>query len=129
MSNENNPRLRLMGVFKSPPGVSRDEYIREFRSLIDRIVAVPLAAKHLLKYEMAVSNSNANSALAKMSVPSPEGEVTVIITAEANKHEDMIELMNEPSLVQLAKEVNTPPLAIGTHSFMFLADFETWVDK
>ncbi|KAJ7743903.1 hypothetical protein DFH07DRAFT_1063474 [Mycena maculata] len=121
-------RARIIGVYKIPPHLSLEQFETKYKEMTDTLVALPGAAKNLVKYELSFSTNACDDPLQTMKLPSPQG--TVVVISEAESHEKMMEWLNDPELHKaLDAWRDELGFSVAESSWSFHAKVITKIDK
>ncbi|KAJ7636256.1 hypothetical protein FB45DRAFT_1055727 [Roridomyces roridus] len=93
--------VRALGIYKCPPHLSREVFIKKCEAIMDAVLASPVGQRHLVKYELLVPNESASEHLDTLGMPSHQG--TVVMVAEWASHEGMVEASTDATLVKNLK--------------------------
>ncbi|KAK7007620.1 hypothetical protein R3P38DRAFT_3028361 [Favolaschia claudopus] len=91
--------VHAVGIYKCPSHLTTAAFAQKVEAVMDAILAAPVTQRHILKYELLVSNEDGDGHIQNLGMPSHQG--TVIIVAEWASQKALTEVATDPGLVQI----------------------------
>ncbi|KAJ7776248.1 hypothetical protein B0H16DRAFT_1506041 [Mycena metata] len=114
-------RFRAIATHKVPPHLSKEKFEGKVEALVDDVVALLSAQRHLLKLELLFWNKSVEDAL--QSLGFPPAEPHVITVAESETLEHLAELLRDEEVQRLAE--NAKDLLNGASAWAADVQFRT----
>ncbi|KAJ6457623.1 hypothetical protein C8R45DRAFT_563547 [Mycena sanguinolenta] len=103
MASLRTDRVRAVALIKNKAGVSNEDTIKGAAGrLIERVRAMPLIQKNILKYELTVKVERLPTTLAS-DLGLKETDFTMMILIEADSHEKIREALTSPEYKEIVK--------------------------
>ncbi|KAJ6483112.1 hypothetical protein C8R45DRAFT_1215047 [Mycena sanguinolenta] len=103
MASLRTDRVRAIALIKNKTGVSNEDTIKSAAArLVERVKAMPLVQKNILKYELTVKVDRLPTTLAH-DLGLKETEFTSMILIEADSHEKIRETLTSPEYKEIIK--------------------------
>ncbi|KAJ7035174.1 hypothetical protein C8F04DRAFT_1233828 [Mycena alexandri] len=93
-------RFRVIGVHQVPADLSQEEFKNKISAFLDQACAIPVIQEKMLQLEMLPTNNVLSSKLQSQGITPPEP--TILLWAESESFEHMVELMGNSELRKLA---------------------------
>ncbi|KAJ7910310.1 hypothetical protein B0H13DRAFT_1876845 [Mycena leptocephala] len=121
-SNEKD-RMVAVGIYKAPANLSKEEFETKITSFVDRMLAVPIAQKNFLKFEIIYQNELLNQHIKAFDLP--EAPTSVWLTVEFETEAHCAEILTDPMFAKAFAEAEEfVSCATG-----FVADVVTRIDR
>ncbi|KAF7343159.1 hypothetical protein MVEN_01746700 [Mycena venus] len=114
-------RVVCVGVYKTPPNLSKEELQVKAEALLDSLLAVPIAQKNYVKFEINIQNPLLDEHLKALGFPQAQPDVWV--TGECETEAKFEEILKDPEFAKLIQEAEHLE-----HFSVFFADVVTKVD-
>ncbi|KAJ7430215.1 hypothetical protein B0H11DRAFT_2138238, partial [Mycena galericulata] len=106
-SPTNGPFLAI-GIYRAPPGLSKEEFLDKMKALAAAVVALPVVQKNVLKYQIISANSSFDEHIKAFGMPASTPQHIALLVAESEPPEQILEISKDPefqSLVAAAEEM------------------------
>ncbi|KAJ7690884.1 hypothetical protein B0H17DRAFT_1201453 [Mycena rosella] len=120
-----NP-VHILGIYKVPTHLSRDEYGQKFHAFVEKYIALPAIQKNLVRYEVWQQNDAVGDRMQDLG--HPVSEPTFLVRAESETLDHVIEYLNDPQARKLVQEAKQD-FGFNTNACLFTADVVTKIDK
>ncbi|KAF7367818.1 hypothetical protein MSAN_00846200 [Mycena sanguinolenta] len=91
-------RKRAIGIFKIPPGMPKDKFEQKVEAFVDGAMAMPLAREKLLNYTIWYQNSEVDTEVEGLGLPTPAPLVIAMSELETFNH--VVEWVDDPAMAQ-----------------------------
>ncbi|KAF7337418.1 hypothetical protein MSAN_02268300 [Mycena sanguinolenta] len=91
-----------IGIWHAPPNVSKEAFENKLTTLIDKLVALPVAQKNYVKFEMMFQTGLGTEEMMTHGVPESPPSVGVI--AECATIADYLEIWEDPAVMSVMQE-------------------------
>ncbi|KAF7367816.1 Zn(2)-C6 fungal-type domain-containing protein [Mycena sanguinolenta] len=91
-------RKHAIGIFKIPPGVPKDKFEQKVEAFVDGAMAMPIAREKLLHYTIWYQNSEVNTEVEGLGLPT--AAPLVIAMAELETFNHAAEFVGDPAVAQ-----------------------------
>ncbi|KAF8182517.1 hypothetical protein K438DRAFT_1975639 [Mycena galopus ATCC 62051] len=117
-------RVRTVSVHKAAPGVSEEDFRAKYTAHSRAFAALPVMQKHVLKFELSISNHAFNKPVPGGAMPT--SEVFAVTICETASHEAMSELSSDPEMLKLLQGMERVDVPVAGP---FAADIMSLIDK
>ncbi|KAF7343147.1 hypothetical protein MVEN_01745400 [Mycena venus] len=114
-------RVLCVGVYKAPPNLSKEALQVKAEALVDSLLAVPIAQKNYVKFEINFQNALLDEHLKALGYP--EAQPGVWVTGECETEAKFEEILKDPEIAKLIQEAEHLE-----HFSVFFADVVAKVD-
>ncbi|KAJ7636567.1 hypothetical protein FB45DRAFT_1024681 [Roridomyces roridus] len=98
MSTTQSP-FRGFGVYKRPAHLTRSEFEAKYQKNVDALVALPVAQRTIIKYEICMSTTDCDAVLTQ--IDSAIQEDIIIIIVDTRTREDFLEYLSDPAVQKI----------------------------
>ncbi|KAJ7205966.1 hypothetical protein GGX14DRAFT_397247 [Mycena pura] len=119
--------VRIVGIYKVPTHLSRDEYGQKFHAFVEKYIALPAIQKNLVRYEVWQQNDAVGDRMMQ-NLAHPVSEPTFLVRAESETLDHVIEYLNDPQARKLVQDAKQD-FGFNTNACLFTADVVTKIDK
>ncbi|KAK7042439.1 hypothetical protein R3P38DRAFT_3390085 [Favolaschia claudopus] len=114
----------IIGIYKAPPGLSRNEFNGHIQELGDALARLPVA-KNLLDFNVIFQTDDLEEHMQDLGFPSPPA--TALANGASENRDNMVAFFRDPAVVQLIHGSEHFGLQAGACAFT--ADLAVHVDK
>ncbi|KAJ7860175.1 hypothetical protein B0H13DRAFT_2355706 [Mycena leptocephala] len=116
-------RMVAVGIYKAPANLSKEEFETKITSFVDRMLAVPIAQKNFLKFEIIYQNELLNQHIKAFDLP--EAPTSVWLTVEFETEAHCAEILTDPMFAKAFAEAEE----FVSRATGFVADVVTRIDR
>ncbi|KAJ7800902.1 hypothetical protein B0H14DRAFT_2897700 [Mycena olivaceomarginata] len=120
-------RVAVIGMWKAPPNVSKEALETEITSLVDSVLALPVAQKNYLKFEIISQRELANQHIQGLGLP--EAPPSVWVMAECASEAHFAELYEDATFAALIEEKHKTLYKDRLTANAFFVDLRTGIDS
>ncbi|KAJ6474529.1 hypothetical protein DFH09DRAFT_1293563 [Mycena vulgaris] len=120
------PRVKVVSIHRAPSHLSKTQFEEKMEALMNGVIALPIAQRNMLKFEMFMTNSTLDSHIKALGLPAPHP--TVVVAVEYESWDHVTEVAGDATVKRLIGAANAE---FGFHleSCTFGADVVTKIDK
>ncbi|KAF7337416.1 hypothetical protein MSAN_02268100 [Mycena sanguinolenta] len=116
-----------IAIWQAPPNLSKEDFEAKLTNMVDKLVAVPIAQKNYVKYEMMFQTAFASEELMVHGVA--EGAPSVWMIAECATVAEYLEIFEDPAIMNVLRDGKDNVYGGHPIAKASLGDVRVWIDR